>query len=605
MSDNEIKKYLYNPHRHVKIWFSNKPAVFLNTENQMRLIAMRDKNPDDAISLVYDSSLLNQQAINDLHDFCREHTIAPIDANDFGPKLVTEKERILYKYFKDEVTHIGEGGNLALASDIIRWLNLVYTQGTYTDFDVPVDTSALPDQVAVAVPLLLNIGSLKLRNKEVVLTNNDYIAIVDPKSAQQEIEKIQAGFIKVLGNYNTDFIEETERTLGGDSFFRRLIINLMKNRSESIYIAKSRSVFNDGKQRESREVRQAINELMSDQNKFLDFNKINESEPNEAVIERLRKGLNKQLGFIKWLFFRKEYYEDKAVLAGTNDELLSYLMKKEKALYLKSIVVCTTGPIAVAKSLFDGYVFGSAYFSKVLRPYSFNHYGLQHAFQSKNSIPLHTSIWQMMNFLGAEDGSLNDSSWLEQGAIMQGSREVLLDQRRQELRTSLPTTLLAFKKDMEEQINKIEAQVNGLFGFYRKESRAAKIQIMYQILACFETAPKNFNVRAFRSIMSEMNQNKDLVYAGLFSSHTQELIEQLEKTCHEAVVFGLTNNRNISLIDGFPVKETKQTEDESGTCANVSSYGADLSFFKPELIKEPIDEGCEYSSPSCHLSSLL
>lgn len=56
--------YHYRPHTHVKIWLSNNPQVFMNFENQTRLIAMREQCPTDPIHLIYDSALLNDQSLS-------------------------------------------------------------------------------------------------------------------------------------------------------------------------------------------------------------------------------------------------------------------------------------------------------------------------------------------------------------------------------------------------------------------------------------------------------------------------------------------------------------------------------------------------------------
>ncbi len=45
--------YKYNPHAHVKIWLSKTPSVFMNIENQTRLIEMREKNPNDIMLEAY------------------------------------------------------------------------------------------------------------------------------------------------------------------------------------------------------------------------------------------------------------------------------------------------------------------------------------------------------------------------------------------------------------------------------------------------------------------------------------------------------------------------------------------------------------------------
>lgn len=568
MSGAVKKLYQYNPHVHVKIWLSNKPGIFMNTENQMRLITMREKNPTDSINLIYDSSLLNEQAIKNLHRFCTEHRITPVDAHLFPDTLKSEYEKKLYEFYKDEISHFNEGGNPALASDILRWLSPVYTKGAYTDFDVPVDTSKLPARIPVQAPLLLNIGSLRTQNKDVILSNNDYIAVVDPIAAQEVIEKIQQGIISVLGKYTNDFIEKTEEEFGRDSFLNKYLISFMKNRSESIYIARSKSIFAEGEERTSRDLRKYINEIMTDQVKFLEFNKVSADETHQSVIQRLKSELKDQLGFFKWLFFRNEYYEIKGILQKSDEQLLDYLMKKERTLYLKSIVVCTTGPIAIAKFLFNGYVFDSNYFDQNIQPYSFNHYGLKKAFQSQNSISMHESIFGMMSFLGAEDGKLNDSSWLETGAKLQKSRGELLEIKKNEFEKKLPNILNTTKKNIEEHIKQLETNLKGFWGLFFPQRKREKIKALQHVLECFKS--DTFDTNQFREALAIIRANKREVYAGLFYSHTQQLIETLENNCLTAIVFGLTTNRTIALKDAprntsvpsQPTENSSETEIE-------------------------------------------
>lgn len=571
------KQYSYNPHNHVKIWLSNKPSVFMNIENQMRLISMREKNPTDQITLIYDSSLLNATAITNLNRFCNEHRITPVDADTFAPLLSSDNERTLYNFYKDEITHLKDGGNLAVASDIIRWLPPVYSRGTYTDFDVPVDTTQLPPTINIEAPLLLNIGSLQTRGKEVILTNNDYIAVIDPIAAKNEIEQVQNGFIKVLSSYTNDFIEKTEEEFGGDSFLNRYFIDFMRNRSESIYIARSKSNFQDGIPRTSRILRQHINEIMTVQSKFLEFNKLEPNETNESIVKRLRVALNNQLGLMKWLFFRNEYNEIKKVLEQSDDVLVNYLMKKERSLYLKSVVICTTGPIAIAKFLFKGYVFNPKHFSEFIQPFSFNHYNLKKAFQSQNSIPIHENILGMMNFLGAEDGALNDSSWLEEGAKLQQNRGQLLEDKIKTLKKDLPSILLKNKNDIENHIEQIKANCEGFFGFFHLDRKKAKIKALGEVLTCFQK--DTFDTSELRKVLENINSNSDKVYAGLLSSKTQTLVEELNQYCNEAIVFGLTQNRQIQLNKGTQTSTKLDTPTEVPAVLSDVFQGKGLGFF--------------------------
>ncbi len=543
------QQYLYNPHLHVKIWFSNQRSVFMNDENQMRLIEMRYKNPKDSINLVYDSSLLDRQALSDLSQFCREYSITTIDSAQFDAILKTDREIKLYEYYKDEINHLDDGGNLAVASDIIRWLSPVYLRGTYTDFDVPVDTSKLPEQFLVNSPLVMNIGSLKIRNKEVILSNNDYIAVVDPTDALEYIKQVQDGFIKVLSTYDNDFIEKTEHELVGDSLLNSYLFGFLRNRSESIYIAKSKSVF-PIISISSRRLRGYINRIMSDEHRFIDFHRLSPTETDESVIKKLREHLGKQLGLIKWLFFGQEYNEIKKILALPDRELAVLLMKKERSLYLKSIVVCTTGPIAIANSLFNGYVFDSKYVHEHVEPFSFNNYGLQRAFISKNSLSLHDNVLTMLCFLGAAEGERNDSSWLEEGAKLQAQRGAVLEQKKQELSANLPHMLMTLKTKMVRHVTALLESSNGFLAFVMRERRKAKINALLAILSCFkETPEQEFDLMEFRRTLDEVSLKEHQTFSRLFYNQTKTLIQELEQCTHEAIILGLTKSHKIKLDD--------------------------------------------------------
>ena len=88
--------YTYNPHKHVKIWLSKNKDSFLNLENQLRLIKMREMNPKDEIHFVYDSQLLSEAAQKELVVFCKKHKIHNQDLRDkLFPKCTTEEERRL------------------------------------------------------------------------------------------------------------------------------------------------------------------------------------------------------------------------------------------------------------------------------------------------------------------------------------------------------------------------------------------------------------------------------------------------------------------------------------------------------------------------------
>lgn len=502
----------------------------MNLENQVRLLEMREQNPNDEINLVYDSTLLNPEAITKLATFCTENRIIPVNAHAFGNLPLTDKERTLFNFYKDEISNLNGGGNLAVASDILRWISPLYMRGTYTDFDFPVDTSTLPATIEVGAPLLLNIGSLKMGKQEFILSNNDYVAIVDPLAAKKQLERVQNGIIEKLTQYDTDFIERTKEQLQ-NNLFNRYMLKFMNNRSESYYIAKSKEL--DQHLASSRDLRKYIRQVMSDKDKYLDFSRISPEEPNDKVIHRLKYELQNKLTLVKYLFFSKEYLEIKNALQNDDEAILAYLMKTELSLYLKSIVVCTTGPIQISEALFGGYVFDANDFVENIQPFSFNHYNLQKTFRTQNSIPMHSSPLHMIRFLGKGEGELNDSSWLESGGLLQDNRVKKLEQRQQEFASSLPNALMALKHEIEEYIAKLSHTRHGAF---LKKQRKTNKKALEEVLSCFhqEKNENEFDVAQFQNIFTD-----------LFHHQPKKPITDLEKLSHKAIIFGLTQNRKI------------------------------------------------------------
>jgi glucosyltransferase Lgt1/2/3 len=566
--------YQYKPHSHVKVWLTNNPQVFMNFENQTRLIEMREQNPKDPIHLIFDSSLLNSDALVEVREFCTENNITPVDADQFKNNLKSDKERQLFEFYKDEITHLKEGGNLGVASDILRWLSASYSLGSYTDLDVPLDTRTVPERVTVEAPLLLNIGSLKLLGtKEMLLTLNEYIAVVDEEAAKEQIERVQSGLIKKLGHYGSDYMQKTEAMLSQGSFLNRILIGYMKNRAEALYIQKSTELHPSNGIHTSRNLRAYVNEVMTNSEKYVNFKKESVNEPHEEVILRLRKELATQQSFSKWLFFRKDYHETRAVLAQTDDKLISYLMKKERSLYLKSIVICTTGPIEVANSLYDTYVMDFKEVNEKVRPSTFSHYELHNAFLSRNVIPLHEDPWSMLKFLGADVGELNDSSWLEEGMNLQQVRQVKLVEKQRQLVADLPFFLSTAKKDIESHLNKLEQEAEGWLGFWGRTRRDAKIAALKEVLGCFDEKNQSFDIAIFRQLSENMDKNT--VFAGFFSRRTEDLFQSLEQLCHEAIVLRIAKGKKL------PVAAVEDTVE----CSTIALAKMSASQADPELQK--------------------
>lgn len=185
-----------NLHQHVKIWLSKEPDVFLPLINQRRLIKQRYANPKDTIHLVYDARLLSPKAQKDLDDFCAKYKIEPINVETINVK---PDEKGLLDAYHLEISNLKSGGNPAPASDILRWLSAIYTKGIYTDFDIKVDTSKLPETITINAPILLDGGSMSFGSMELACLNNHIIGV----SENPDPDLIRAIQNNIVRTYNT------------------------------------------------------------------------------------------------------------------------------------------------------------------------------------------------------------------------------------------------------------------------------------------------------------------------------------------------------------------------------------------------------------------
>lgn len=576
--------YHFNPHSHVKIWLTNNPDVFMNFENQTRLIEIREKNPNDTLHLLYDSTLLSPGAHQKLHDFCAENNIIPVDADSFKNHLKSDLERSLYDYYKDEINNLKQGGNLAVASDILRVLSVCYRLGIYTDLDVSLDTNGLPDSISVDAPFLLNIGSLKLLgNQEMILALNELIIVADEEAAKEQIEKLQAGLLSKLKNYSSDYIEQTEAMLDQGKFLNRTLVGYMKNRVEANYIKKSAALKPGEGITASRMFRAYINEIMTNEEKYLNFHKQHPEETHETVIKRLRDDLKQQISFIKWLFFNKEYNEINQLLSLDDGAFIKSMMKKERTQYLKSIVICTTGPVEVARSFFGGYILTSDEVEQVARPVAFSHYGLDKAFLSRNVIPLHENAWGMLKYLGEDVGVRNDSSWLEEGVSLQEQRNNQLLEKKQTLSENLPSFLLLIRQNINEQITNLQDESKGFFRFLKKRHRKAeKIEALQKIMICFDQNEEEFDIAQFRTILADLRLNHKEVFAGFFFNRTRKIIEGLEQLCHDSIVLRVAKNKKLGVAE----KRTEPVDIGSGESTPKDNIDHDIKKMSSVYVKQ-------------------
>lgn len=550
--------YTYNPHKHVKIWLSKNPNVFMNLENQIRLSEMRVKNPSDTIHLVYDSHLLNEKANIELIEYCKSNNLIPVDVNKLNQDLLTENEKALLEKYKDEVDNLDNGGNLAAASDIIRWISPIYKLGSYTDLDVPVNTTNLPSTIEVHVPLLVNLGSIKIGNKDIILPNNDYVAVVDADAAKKDIERIQTGILSKLNNYSSDFIEKTVQEIGTNSRINRMVIEQIKNRSEAVYIAKTNKL-NSSMHLSSRKLRQYTKDITTSREKFLDFKrKIHQTDAD--VIQALRKELENQLSLVKLIFFKSEYIKIRTILLQNDDEFIKQLMKREYSQYLSSIIVCTTGPLEIARSLFGSSVLDTTYFNTHARAYSFKEYGLQKYFLTENTIRVHENVISLLIFLGTDTGTLNDSSWLPEGISLQSVREADILDRIDNFKANLPKHLNETKAKITKQLNYLRSLISNKLAdklFHRRINN--EIKALERLLDCYSDNDNSFDLDKFQSCLTDNTVNIHGRFSSIFHRRSHQLINTLESISHDAQVFNMATNRKID-INGDPTSSKNETK---------------------------------------------
>ncbi len=530
--------YNFNPHRHVKIWLSKDKDTFLNLENRIRLVTMRDINPRDDIYFIYDSQLLSENALKEMKSFCTKYKIIAKDVRkDVIPSSHSKEEKNLVAIYEDEISHLEEGGNLAVGSDILRWLKPVYELGTYTDFDVHVDTRELPETISVEKPLLISLGSFAIKDDvEVVFLNTDTIAVVDSKEALSDIQKIQRTI------YNHCSMQPPY----GLNFFHRLI-STAENRLRELFSPFWANILlkldpnfkllpilgEHSKGKTAREVRQNIINLYTTNNYLygvyiLAANKRNYScyDESQTIAEAAnleRAAVKQQLGWLNWLYMSKAQYKQIEAIAAIQDdqELLNRSREQYRMVLLKNSVINTSGPVALLSALFKEFYYEKEMVNKELMPFSFAYYRLDKAFVSQNSIPLHATKKAVSPLMqNTEVGKTNDLSWLEEGRNATACRE----QKIRETQARLPQDFHEMREKIETHIKKIQADLEGCFGFYRYRERHAKIDALKNIIKHFEE--QSFDVSAFNTALSNY-RSKD-ISASIGKSKTKELIDQLE-----------------------------------------------------------------------------
>lgn len=367
--------YDFITNKHVKIWFGP-----LKLQNELRLRNLRTINPDCDLFLIYDRRLLLTSEDRFIQTLCKELNITLFDVlADIIPQCITTAELNLIDDYNKAVQSIELGGNLAAASDILRWLSPIYKLGTYSDMDVLIDVKNLPKIIKVSRPLLFNLGSLKIFGIDYPVINNDILAVVDSSQALPQIQKIQETIhngcrLYRMGEDPFSYLQEKYSSLPyhpDTSILNYLMLGSLPFNSELPSLAEGKSI---GQTR--------------------------------AEIIRITNNSSSFSGYYSWksLFYK--------IISLGSDSSLNSIIKTHRLLLLKDSVMYSSGPGATLVAFNEYPYYPGDYFIKEKVSYSFEHYGLDQHFQTGNRLPLHSGYTDLIKLGSAQH---NDLSWLQEG----------------------------------------------------------------------------------------------------------------------------------------------------------------------------------------------
>ncbi len=406
--------YLFDPHKHVKIWLSTKRDSFLNPDNQLRLVNMRAKNPHDLIYFVYDSVLLSPEAKRDLYHFCHTHRLKGRDVRrHVFRQCKTALELGLIEIYEDNIRHLAEGGNVAVGSDLLRWLKPIYQLGTYTDLDVVVDTSKLPPSLTVERCLLMNIGSVFYTEGyqyESCNLNNDIVAVVDLEAAKPLIDRVQqALYDGCRAREDLSVFEESKL--------------MMNARCQELFGLNFKTIQYHDRLHEwshglsARMFRAEIMTRTVDNAHFCALEDCTE----EVFATR-----------------KRHEYRDYWVLANldSSDLVSAFRTHFQKDALLQSVIY-TSGPGRLLHVVLPHALYKTgAEFNREVSGFSMAQYGLDKAFYSSNAMPLHVSKAEYDERINNTQ-CRGDLSWVPSGVMAMQERDNCLHQSAQRIQQAL------------------------------------------------------------------------------------------------------------------------------------------------------------------------
>lgn len=562
--------YLFNPHRHVKIWLSKDPTVFLNIENQMRLAKMRADCPGDEIHFIYSATLLNSKSLENLQQFCKKYDLIPLSIeSDLLPLCVDDQEKKLAACIKQEIAHMTICGDPATVSDILRWLSPVYQLGTYSDFDVQIRTRTLPSECAVSRPFLLELGSIAISNSvHSIYLNNDIISIIDPVAARTTIQATQKKLLSAFEKpalYNFHYHVDEVNTSGKKhlSSFRYILLAeyLKKNRFEAADLEGYKATLSESQQSHfTLFMRQSlINEkalgLITYCKKTLRLNEQEEAASSDDDAEIIKSTANLYRIVLKedttlwrWLTSSGEDFQASIEKSEMDDEELCQLVYENYFhQLLRELTLLTTGPKAILSAIFEQSIMSKETIDSKICPFAFSHYKLDSAFHSNQSFPFNTSNSTVQKKLACKVGILNDASWLEMGAKFQLERQEKMivantkiqrffKQKKISKRLSISSDLKSIFNKINHRIQQLEMSRTSFLKNIISPFNEQELLLLKKILLNF--SDHSFNARAFRESIPTYRE-ADLMGYYLHYGEIKSILDSLEVLSRQASCLSL------------------------------------------------------------------
>lgn len=560
--------YQYNPHKHYKIGLSKNPEVFLTQTEQLHLVRMREINPDDEINLVYDSRLLSEEAKIQLTNFCTKEVelfkqnINLIDIEKLlSIETLTEEEKKLKGIYEEQIKNLDNGGNLEVASQVLRWMSPIYKLGTYSDFDVVPSTKGLEEEISVEKPILIDVGTDGYNSNssyEQIIANPHVMAIVDHDEAIEEIKKIQNNLIAGYDNPR-EFIETFKKTakanfrklfLFGDfSFFRSRFKNSLEE-MEIEYTAKALDIYKAYQLTIIEYAQEVLNQK--------GIRGIELIAPESIILKAAsakRQELQKSIGIWGWLTLPIQKYKHiKELLSIKDDSLFLKAVHEERRTFLlKKFNQLTTGSTPITLALF-GKVFGTPKEISESKVYSFEWYGLNDAFKSTNNLSFdkpkqlkQMQAKKMIDLTLQEPSQKEVQSKVGQVRVFNLMFQQQYRRRKSQAETFIPEQMKILHNEINDKIANIRNQLGSHLGFYRNKSRLLKVDALLSLERCFKE--NQFDTVACKAALKYIKDDSNLksIFASFGKSETKEIIEKLTLVCRRIHFYGLHKNGPINL----------------------------------------------------------